>query len=173
MGAGRAVTDRDELALRFLTDVTWRYKAAAGQEGGAGAEDTDFLMAPQRRAFRLELCFAPNELFEDEALWLDVSWRGGDIVACAGSGVRWKPGKCLTARQRDVAAAGGAAKYRPSLFLLFEPTAGDQGPSGGKGLMDPHEKLAIARALRFARAPAHARTRGAAERLRARAGAGV
>ena len=108
-------------------------------------------------SFRLELCFAPNELFEDGALWLHVSWRGGDTVACAGSGVRWKPGKCLTARQRDVAVAGGAAKYRPSLFLLFEPTAGDQGSSGGKGLMDPHEKLAIARALRFARAPAHAR----------------
>lgn len=51
MGAGRPVTDRDELALRFLTDVTWRYEAAVGQEGGAGAEDTDFLMAPQRRAF--------------------------------------------------------------------------------------------------------------------------
>ncbi|KAJ1482501.1 hypothetical protein T484DRAFT_1803830, partial [Baffinella frigidus] len=99
------------------------------------------------RAYKVELHFAENDFFSDSKLWVEVSFKGGDTVSCKSSGVTWKEGKCISARQRDVSPAA-VKRFRPSMFLLFEATAAEKGPNAGRGLMDEHEKLAIARVLK-------------------------
>ena len=75
---------------------------------------------------------------------MEVAFKGEQVTTKA-SGVRWKPGKCFTVRQRDAPTPPAApARYRTSFFLLFEPCASGK----ARGLWDSHEKLSIVRVLR-------------------------
>jgi len=122
----------------LVAQVTWTYTES--RQGLTEPEDTDFLKAPPQRGFRLELSFKDCPLFDDASLWVDFSWKSGALKSKA-SGVAWKPGRCITARQRDIGPGGKPTKYRTSMFKLFEPA---RAASSGQGLWDDTEKLAMA-----------------------------
>mmetsp|Transcript_12125 Transcript_12125/g.42223 ORF Transcript_12125/g.42223 Transcript_12125/m.42223 type:complete len:609 (-) Transcript_12125:3009-4835(-) len=133
------VTDRDERALEHLRDVSYSYNDK--RQGMCEPRDTDFLISPDKRGFRVEFLFDKNHYFSDEKLWVELSWRN-DRLQAKSSGISWLPEKCLTARKKDIASPGTPpTRYRSSFFLLFEPTKS----SGTRnGLFDEQEKLAVA-----------------------------
>lgn len=134
----QAVTDRDELALKYVTEVSWHYTES--RQGMSEPEDCDFLKAPPQRGFRIEMSFDKCPFFSNEKLWVEFSWKSGSVKS-KSSGVSWNDGKCITARQRDIGSNGKPNKYRTSMFKLFEPS---RVASSGQGLWDDTEKLAMA-----------------------------
>jgi nucleosome assembly protein 1-like 1 len=79
------ITDRDEGALKYLTNIRQEYL--------------------DRPGFRLVFEFAPNEYFTNKTLtktyyYLAESGHGGDFIydAADGDKIDWKPGKDLTVR---------------------------------------------------------------------------
>jgi nucleosome assembly protein 1-like 1 len=85
MSLAEMITDRDEGALKYLTDVRMEYL--------------------DRPGFRLIFDFAANEFFDNTSIrktyyYQEESGYGGDFIYdhAEGDKIKWKPGKDLTVR---------------------------------------------------------------------------
>jgi nucleosome assembly protein 1-like 1 len=103
------ITDRDEAALKHLTDIRMEYL--------------------DRPGFRLIFEFEENEFFENKTLtktyfYQEENGYGGDFIYdhAEGDEIKWKAGKDLTVRieskkQRNKSKLGTRRPFQPKLIL--------------------------------------------------------
>ena len=110
LGISELITERDDPALKHLTDVRISYTTSDDEHKNLG--------------FKLEFVFSPNDFFENEVLsktylyQTEVDYNGDFVYDRAiGTDIRWKEDKDLT-KEFEVKKQKNKSEHSSLLFLL-------------------------------------------------------